>query len=136
MDLALRRRFHFVNMEPRREVLRAWLIKAKKPLWIEALFRRLNDALRAEKIGDDYLVGHAHFMSDNLSEDFLELIWEGSIEPMLKEYFFTEPERLKKFQLDNFNIGALTAMEDEKEIAGDADETESFEPNHSKAISP
>lgn len=133
MDLALRRRFHFVTMEPRREVLRAWLIKEKKPLWIEDLFRRLNDALHAEKIDDDHLVGHAHFMSNSLSEEFLELIWEGTIQPMLKEYFFTEPERLKKFQLEKFKERALTALEDEIDDPDD-DEFESSHQNPSKAV--
>lgn len=137
MDLALRRRFHFVNMEPRREVLRAWLIKEKKPLWIETLFRRLNDALHAEQIEDDQLVGHAHFMSSKLDEEFLELIWEGTIEPMLREYFFTEPERLKKFQFEKFKNSAVSAeegMESDSNDSDDGHESKCTEPSNVKEI--
>ncbi|MCH7727553.1 MAG: DUF2461 family protein [Planctomycetes bacterium] len=115
MDLALRRRFHFVSMEPRGEVLLAWLQEKKKPLWVKDLFDRLNDALRSEGIDDDHLVGHAHFMSAHLDDAYLELIWEGTIEPMLREYFFTEPEKLAKFRLDTFapNVAESEAeMED------------------------
>jgi 5-methylcytosine-specific restriction protein B len=102
MDLALRRRFHFISMEPRGEVLLAWLREKKKPLWIKDLFDRLNDALRSDGIDDDHLVGHAHFMSKHLDDEFLELIWQGTIEPMLREYFFTEPNKLARFRLDAF----------------------------------
>jgi len=128
MDLALRRRFHFVTMEPRREILRAWLKANKKPLWIEDVFRRLNDALRSEHIDNDRLVGHAHFMSNNLNEEYLELIWEGTIEPMLREYFFTEPERLAKFHLENFKISAVVTVEDVNFVADDSEEEHEFEP--------
>jgi len=126
--LALRRRFHFVTMEPRREILRAWLKANKKPLWIEDVFRRLNDALRSEHIDNDRLVGHAHFMSNNLNEEYLELIWEGTIEPMLREYFFTEPERLAKFHLENFKISAVVTVEDVNFVADDSEEEHEFEP--------
>jgi len=122
MDLALRRRFHFVTMEPRREVLRAWLQEKEKPLWIGGLFDRLNETLRSESIDDDHLVGHAHFMSPHLDEEQLELIWEGTIEPMLREYFFTEPEKLAKFRLDTFWPGGAESEAGVADITNDSDD--------------
>jgi 5-methylcytosine-specific restriction endonuclease McrBC GTP-binding regulatory subunit McrB len=71
MDLALRRRFHFVTLEPRSEVLLAWLKEKGKPLWIKDVFDRLNNALRENGIDEDHLVGHAHFMSSQLDDEHL-----------------------------------------------------------------
>ncbi|WP_158264973.1 DUF2461 family protein [Blastopirellula marina] len=127
MDLALRRRFHFVMMEPRKEVLAAWLKQQNKPQWIESVFSQLNEALRAEKIEEDRYVGHAHFMSHQLNEEHLELIWEGTVEPLLKEYFFTAPELLEKFRLDNF-LSSCAETIAEQEISVDVgDSSENLE---------
>ncbi|PHR90085.1 MAG: hypothetical protein COA78_35440 [Blastopirellula sp.] len=122
MDLALRRRFHFVSMEPRVEVLLAWLKDKKKPLWIKNLFEQLNETLRSENIDEDHLIGHAHFMSSHLDDEYLELIWEGTIEPMLREYFFTEPAKLDKFQLEKFQLKDIEDMESNDELETDSED--------------
>ena len=100
MDLALRRRFHFVEMLPKDEVLKGWLAQNKKPSSVHSLFTLLNSQLRKEGVSDDHLIGHAHFMTNALSDDFLELIWRGTIEPLVRELFFAEPEKLQKFTLE------------------------------------
>jgi uncharacterized protein (DUF2461 family) len=102
MDLALRRRFHFMEMQPRAEVLLGWLQANGRPKYIRDVFCRLNDALRKAGIDEERLVGHAHFMSQYLGEDYIALIWKGTIEPLLKEYFFAEPDRLADFRLEKF----------------------------------
>lgn len=122
-------------MEPRREVLRAWLLEKKKPLWIKDLFDLLNETLRSEGIDEDRFVGHAHFMSSLLDEEHLELIWEGTIEPMLREYFFTEPGKLAKFRLETL---VPSIAETESEIACDIDDEtddadDSYSPNGEEA---
>lgn len=104
MDLALRRRFHFVEMQPRSEVLAGWLKAYGKPECIRHVFDKLNDTLLKCGIEQDRLIGHAHFMSAQLDGDFLELIWTGTIEPLLKEYFFAEPEKLAEFSFDKFQV--------------------------------
>jgi len=127
MDLALRRRFHFVEMQPRGEVLLGWLQANGKPKVVRDLFDRLNDAVRKAGIDEDRLVGHAHFMSPLLDDDYLSLIWKGTIEPLLKEYFFAEPEKLADFRLEKFQgviEQATAAEEDISEEDEDLDEEE------------
>jgi 5-methylcytosine-specific restriction endonuclease McrBC GTP-binding regulatory subunit McrB len=125
MDLALRRRFHFVEMQPRAEVLLGWLQANRKPRVFRDLFNRLNEALRKAGIGEERLIGHAHFMSPHLDEGYLRLIWDGTIEPLLKEYFFAEPEKLADFQLEKFQSvfdEAAAVEEDAVEEDEDSDD--------------
>jgi len=128
----LRRRFHFIEMQPRGDVLLGWLQANKKPKYVRDLFDRLNDALRKVGIDEDRLIGHAHFMSPNLDEDYLKLIWTGTIEPLLKEYFFAEPDKLSDFRLEKFQdvieeVAAIEEASEEDEEAEDADEEEASE---------
>lgn len=102
MDLALRRRFHFIDMQPRGDVLLAWLEEKKKPKYFRELFDWLNDSLRKLGIDEDRHIGHSHFMSHLLDDEFLRMIWKGTIEPQLKEYFFAEPNKMKSLSFENF----------------------------------
>ena len=119
MDLALRRRFHFVEMQPRSEILLSWLQANGKPKYFRDIFNRLNDALGKAGVDEDRLVGHAHFMSSHLDGDFLTLIWKGTIEPLLKEYFFADQNKIAEFRLEKFqNVieeAAATEEEDEQD---------------------
>lgn len=130
MDLALRRRFHFIEMQPRSDVLLGWLKANQKPRYVRDLFERLNEALRKAGIDHDRLVGHAHFMSQQLDDDYLQLIWMGTIEPLLKEYFFAEPEKLADFRLESFQavieeaVAFEETMVDEDEMTMATDESE------------
>lgn len=125
LDLALRRRFHFVEMQPRGEILLGWLQAQKKPKYVRELFDRLNDALRKAGIDEDRFIGHAHFMSPHLDDDYLRLIWKGTIEPLLKEYFFAEPQKLNDFRLEKFqNVIELAAAVEEDASEEDEDHEE------------
>jgi hypothetical protein len=62
-------------------------------------------------------------MTNNLNEDYLELIWEGTIEPTLREYFFAEPERLAKFQLEHFTLDAIANDDSENTSFSEAEES-------------
>jgi MoxR-like ATPase len=100
LDLALRRRFHFVEVQPKEEVLRAYLLRHRREEWIADLLGALNSELERAGIERDRLVGHSHFMVDDIDEERLELIWEATIEPLLRELFFSEPEKLEAFSLE------------------------------------
>ena len=43
-------------------------------------------------------------MSLQLDENYLELIWAGTIEPLLKECFFAEPEKLAEFAFEKDQV--------------------------------
>jgi len=78
IDVALRRRFTFVKMEPNAE-----LIEDRKA---RNLFIRLNEYLK-ERLGEDYRIGHSYFMQVQNDSD-LKFVVEYKIKPLLEEYFY------------------------------------------------
>lgn len=125
VDMALRRRFHFKYFEPRTDVLLQWLQRhSPEHTWVADLLDELNTELLKEKIDKNLLVGHSHFMSPELDDDMIRLIWDHSIFPLLEEYFFTTPEKLEKFTFEKFSDRidtSGTSGEDEEEDS-EADE--------------
>ena len=78
IDIALRRRFTFLKMQPN-----AKLIKFPPA---KTLFETLNTKIK-ESIGEDYLLGHSYFMNIQ-NEDDLDFVLEYKIKPLLEEYFY------------------------------------------------
>lgn len=72
VDIALRRRFTFVRMEPIIEFL-------------PENVQKINEIIR-DRRGSDYLIGHAYFMG-NYDHDF---VMKYKIRPLLEEYFYGE----------------------------------------------
>ena len=72
VDIALRRRFTFVRMEPIEEFL-------------PENVKKIN-AIIKERRGADYLIGHAYFMG-NYDNEF---VMKRKIRPLLEEYFYGE----------------------------------------------
>ncbi len=82
IDIALRRRFIFLKMEPNSELVT--YPKAK------ALFIELNKKIE-EKQGKEYMLGHSYFM--NIANDSdLSFVLEYKIKPLLEEYFYGESD--------------------------------------------
>lgn len=107
LDIALRRRFTFVEMPPRPELI---VDNEKKPLSIEGvnvvkLLSVMNQ--RIEVLLDrDHCIGHANFMSLNKHSTIEDLgqIFQQKIIPQLQEYFFDD---WSKINLILFNNGML-----------------------------
>lgn len=72
VDIALRRRFTFVRMEPLEE-------------YLPENVKKIN-AIIKERRGADYLIGHAYFIG-NHDNDF---VMKYKIRPLLEEYFYGE----------------------------------------------
>ena len=71
VDLALRRRFYFVefqpDFEPIKGVLRRWLkVNASNMEWVADVVERANELLRDDRHA---AIGPSHFMRDDLDED-------------------------------------------------------------------
>lgn len=84
LDLALRRRFEFVRLDPNPD-----LIKNSK---FSTLLLKLNEAIKKKRRSFDYAVGHAYFpidveIPDNKVDEILGGIMERKIVPLLQEYF-------------------------------------------------
>jgi 5-methylcytosine-specific restriction enzyme B len=86
IDIALRRRFTFLKMKPKEE-----LVKNEKA---KDLMKELNNHIK-ETIGKDYQLGHSYFMKIENEYD-LEFVKEYKIKPLLEEYFYGDE--------DNYNI--------------------------------
>jgi 5-methylcytosine-specific restriction protein B len=106
VDLALRRRFYFVpfypDVPPVKGLLKRWL-SANAPdfVWAADVVERAN-----AKLADrDVAIGPSYFMRSNLSEEWIALVWEYSVLPMLAEHFFGDEDRLEDFALDALRGG-------------------------------
>ena len=112
IDLALRRRFHFVEIEPDSSLLE-W-IDAE---WVDvkALFETINE--RIEFLYDrDHLIWHAYFFPLRKEPTLKKLnsIIYDKIIPLLQEYFHDEWEKIQIVLWENVIISkevpALTAL--------------------------
>ena len=103
VDLALRRRFYFVNFnpydEPVKDVLRRWL--REKGLgrmeWVADVVDRANEMLSDNP---NAAIGPSYFMKERLDDDYARLVWKHSVLPYIEERLFGEPARLREFELD------------------------------------
>ena len=100
VDLALRRRFHFVEFHPDKApiegLLGRWLGRnAPEMAWVADVMRRANSKPddRQAAIGPSYL------MKEDLEEEKVRLIWEHNILPYVEEHLYGETGRLAEFDL-------------------------------------
>ncbi|MFW3372348.1 McrB family protein [Aliarcobacter butzleri] len=86
IDIALRRRFTFLKMKPKEE-----LVKNENA---KALMNELNEHIK-KTIGKDYQLGHSYFMSIKDDND-LEFVKKYKIKPLLEEYFYGDEDNYNK----------------------------------------
>ena len=78
IDIALRRRFTFLKMEPNETLV---------PAIARNIFVELNKYISDSHLGKDYQIGHSYFMKIE-NEGDLEFVLEYKIKPLLEEYFY------------------------------------------------
>ncbi|MGP2657444.1 McrB family protein [Malaciobacter sp. WC5094] len=83
IDIALRRRFTFLKMHPKPELV--------KDTNAKELMEKLNVFIK-ETRGEDFMLGHSYFMS-GLDLGFIK---EYKIKPLLEEYFYGDEENYNK----------------------------------------
>jgi 5-methylcytosine-specific restriction protein B len=107
VDLALRRRFAFVDLEPRLgEAWRTWCIKRglneTTLSEIEARIAALNEEIsQTSSLGPQFRIGHSYVTPDvdDVVEDggsWFRAKVETEIGPLLDEYWYDAPERAKE----------------------------------------
>ena len=101
VDLALRRRFHFVEFHPDKApvagLLARWLAKhAAEWSWLAAAVDRANEKLSDRQAA----IGPSYFMKRDLDDEMVRLIWEHNVLPYVEEHLYGEHERLREFDLD------------------------------------
>ncbi len=114
VDLALRRRFHFVEFHPGKPpvqgLLKRWLNRHAKHMgWVADVVDRANVELNDRPAA----IGPSYFMKDGLDEEMVGLIWEHNVLPYIEERLHGEHDRLGKFKLDALRReGAEANVED------------------------
>ena len=108
VDLALRRRFAFVGLEPRLgQVWRDWVVKdcAVDPglvADIELRIAELNDQIATDaRLGKQFRIGHsyvtpAHRLEAGDTKKWFQQVVETEIGPLLDEYWFDAPDEAQK----------------------------------------
>jgi hypothetical protein len=95
LDIALRRRFTFVELMPNPS-----LLKTVEGVNLATLLTHLNLRISAF-LGKNYQIGHSYFYG---VEDAAELrfAWYRRVIPLLEEYFYNDTERLRAVVGDRF----------------------------------
>jgi len=93
LDLAIRRRFSFVELTPDREpisgLLSRWLQQNEMPQSISKMLDYANSMIQDSRVK----LGPSYFMKSNIQEE-LEKTWNFQVFPQLKEVFFDNEEVL------------------------------------------
>ncbi len=102
VDLALRRRFYFVEFhpddEPVKGLLRRWLRdKARHMEWVADVVEHANDLLERDRHA---AIGPSYFMvKGDLNYDVVERIWKHSVLPYIEELRFGDAKVREDFDL-------------------------------------
>ena len=92
LDIALRRRFNFIEMPPKYNLLKTINCKEGE-INLQDLLKAINT--RIEFLLDkDHLIGHSYFINIKTFEDLKE-VFKNSIMPLLQEYFYDDFEKIK-----------------------------------------
>ena len=128
VDLALRRRFHFVEFHPDKPpvqgLLRRWLEKhAPEMVWVADAVGLANEKLddRQASIGPSYFI-----KKDRLDDDKAGMIWEHNVLPYIEERLYGERDPRAEFDLGRLRRESATRQDEEEQQDGAA-------PDHDEA---
>ena len=105
LDYALRRRFAFVELSPAfdSDGFREYCAGLDNPRF-EALVREVESLNRAivedESLGEGFCIGHSYFCNmkrETCTDEALASIVDYELIPMLKEYWFDEPGKVREW---------------------------------------
>lgn len=101
MDYALRRRFAFFDFAPAfsSEGFKNYLVEKNSPK-LESLItvvESLNNTISSdESLGDGFRIGHSYFCTDDeATDEWLKSVVEYEVIPLIKEYWFDEPTKVR-----------------------------------------
>jgi len=112
LDVALRRRFAFVELMPQPDELDDVSVGGFK---VRQILKTLNQRIQ-EKSMREYQIGHSYFMPDGETvKDIskLQYIFAYEVIPLLKEYFFDNKEKLKEILKGQFIDWKTETIKDE-----------------------
>ncbi len=120
VDLALRRRFHFVEFHPDKPpvegLLGRWLDRNAEGLeWVGDIVEHANRKLANREAA----IGPSYFMQDDLTEDKVELTWEHNVLPYVEEQLYGQHDRLAEFALNRLRRELSGAGADDRAVTGE-----------------
>lgn len=104
IDYALRRRFSFFDMEPGFDS--EGFLKYQKGLandTFDELIRRIKELnekiIRDKSLGKGFCIGHSYFCNaSECTKDWMKEVVDYDILPMLREYWFDNPDELQRWE--------------------------------------
>lgn len=111
MDTALRRRFEFIEMMPKAEILSGIQVGA---INIKKMLETMNE--RIEYLYDrEHTIGHSYFLrlTNDLTLKNLSAIFKNSIIPLLQEYFYEDYSKIQLVLGDNGKDDEFKFIKDE-----------------------
>ena len=103
IDAALRRRFKFIEVAPKSDLINDEFLRNILDKINKELYRRLKST--------DLLVGHSYFIDKDISD--LEEIMNDRIIPLLYEYFFDNKDKVKEVLNASIDTGMFSIEESE-----------------------
>ena len=103
VDLALRRRFYFVEFHPDEDpvkcVLRKWLKQnnLENMTWVVDVVERANEKLKNDRHA---AIGPSYFIKENLDRASVCRIWKHSVLPYIEERLFGDDKQIKEFDIN------------------------------------
>jgi|GEM_PF-608309 len=92
LDMALRRRFQFVAMYPKYN-----LIEFREGAFVLSRFVEILNERITALLGRDFQIGHSYFMPEKIKTlNDLKDLWFENIIPLIDEYFYGNYDQLKK----------------------------------------
>lgn len=101
LDYALHRRFAFFEMPPAFSSagFQAYKVKINNIKFnrlVEAVERLNREIAEDDSLGEGFRIGHSYFCTNiNISDEWLRSVVEFELIPLLKEYWFDEPAKVK-----------------------------------------
>ena len=105
LDYALRRRFAFVELRPAFDsegfrAYRAGLVNSRFEALVREVVALNKEIAEDESLGDGFCIGHSYFCNmdaDTCTDAALASIVDYELIPMLKEYWFDEPGKVREW---------------------------------------
>ena len=108
LDIALRRRFNFMEIMPEYSIL-----KEVEDIKVNLLLSSINEKIEF-LLDREHTIGHSYFLNINTFEDLVN-IFKNYIIPLLQEYFYDDFEKIKSiFDNNGFIISKNISLNNQR----------------------
>ena len=108
LDIALRRRFNFIEIMPEYNVL-----KEVEDIKVDLLLSSINEKIEF-LLDREHTIGHSYFLNISTFEELVK-VFKNSIIPLLQEYFYDDFEKIKTiFSNNDFIISKNISLNNQR----------------------